>query len=258
MSDIFREIDQDLRRDRAADAARRYGVIVGGVALVVILGVGGWRFMEYRASQQAATTGVAFEQAVKQLRAGGDAAVGDRELDAIAAKSAGGYPALARFRLASQKAATDKAAAIAAFDALAADAKLDQSLRDLARIRAATIDVDVAPPEAIVKRLEGLAAPNGAWRSQARELIGLAWMKAGKLEEAGRWFSQVAVDGDAPQSLRRRAQLFMELAAAGPVTTVAAPASASPSLFNAPQPQLTPAAPAQQPAAPAQQPAAPR
>lgn len=241
MSDIFREIDEDLRRDRAADLARRYGGVAAGVALVVILGVGGWRFMEHRAAQQAANAGVAFEQALKQLRDGGNAAAGVSALEAIASQSAGGYRTLARFRLASQKAATDKAAAIAAFDALAADSSLDGALRDLARIRAATIDVDTASPEAIVKRMEGLAAPNSAWRSQARELIGLAWMKAGKLEEAGRWFSQVAVDGEAPQSLRRRAQLFMELAAAGPVTVAAVPATASPSLFNAPQPQLTPA-----------------
>ncbi|MFD2677513.1 tetratricopeptide repeat protein [Camelimonas lactis] len=248
MSDIFREIDEDLRRDRAADLARRYGGVAAVVALVVILGVGGWRFMEYRASQQAADAGVAFEQAVKQLRDGGDAAAGVRALEAIAGQSAGGYRTLARFRLASQKAATDKAAAIAAFDALAADSSLDPALRDMARIRAATIDVDMASPEAIVKRLEGLAAPNHVWRNQARELIGLAWMKAGKLEEAGRWFAQVAVDGEAPQSLRRRAQLFMELAAAGPVIAAAAPAADSPSLFNAPQPQLTPARPSGGPA----------
>jgi len=253
MSDIFREIDEDLRRDRAADLARRYGGVALGVALVVILGVGGWRFMEHRAAQQAADAGVAFEQALKQLRDGGNAAAGVSALETIAGQSAGGYRTLARFRLASQKAITDKPAAIAAFDALAADNSLDPALRDLARVRAAAIDIDIAPPEAIVKRMEGLAAPNSAWRSQARELIGLAWMKAGKLEEAGRWFSQVAVDGEAPQSLRRRAQLFMELAAAGPVTAAPAPApaAASPSLFNAPQPQLTPAAPAQPSGGPA-------
>lgn len=227
MTDIFREIDEDLRRDRAADIVRRYGGVAAGVALVIILGVGGWRFMEYRASQAAAEAGVRFEQAVKQLAEAGQAAEGVKALEALAASGPAGYPALARFRLASQQATTDASAGLAAFDALAADASLEQGLRDVARIRAATIAVDSASPEDIVKRVESLATPASQWRNQARELMGLAWMKAGKLAEAEKLFAQIAVDGEAPQSLRRRAQLFMELAAAGPVT-IAQPAAIAP------------------------------
>lgn len=229
MSDIFREIDEDLRRDRIAAFARRYGGLVAGVVLAAVIGVGGWRYMEYRAAQQADEAGARFATALKQLGESGSGAEGLRALEALAQNGPGGYAALARFRLASATAQKDRAAGIAAFDALAGDTGLEPGLRDFARMRAALLAVDVATPDEIASRVQGLAQPGNPWRNQARELIGLAWLKAGKLAEAEQQFLQVAVDAEAPQALRRRAQLFLELAAAGPVAVIpaAAPAPAA-------------------------------
>jgi hypothetical protein len=48
MSDIFREVDEDVRRDKAAEFWKKYqNYIIAGAALIV-LAAAGWRFYENR------------------------------------------------------------------------------------------------------------------------------------------------------------------------------------------------------------------
>jgi hypothetical protein len=65
--------------------------------------------------------------------------------------------------------------------------------------------------------LERLAAPTNPWRHTARELLGLAGLKRGDYEAAGRWFEQIAADRDTPAGLRSRIEIYMALVAGGPV-----------------------------------------
>jgi len=54
------------------------------------------------------------------------------------------------------------------------------------------------------------------WRHSARELLGLAALKAGDYEAAGRWFDQIASDREAPPALRQRVNIYLELVRSGP------------------------------------------
>ncbi|MBV9138099.1 MAG: hypothetical protein JO357_13665, partial [Hyphomicrobiales bacterium] len=42
MSDIFREVDEDVRRDRFERIWKQYGNLIVAAALVVVAAVGGW------------------------------------------------------------------------------------------------------------------------------------------------------------------------------------------------------------------------
>lgn len=217
MSDIFREVDEEVRRDTATEFWKRHGSKLVGAALAIVIGVGGWRFyQDYRFREQAALS-AAYEAALVEAGSGKTEA-----LTALASKKEGVYPALARFRLAGElaKAAKDdagRANAVSAFDALAADAALPAEWRDLARLRAAFVLVDHGAFEEIEKRLAPMATPAHAFRHSAREGIALAAYRSGKLDKALDALQAIILDSDSPQSLRQRAEVLLAVVRSGAV-----------------------------------------
>ncbi|MDJ1156975.1 tetratricopeptide repeat protein [Chelatococcus sp. SYSU_G07232] len=217
MTDIFREIDEELRRDKAAALWARYGNIVIGLAILLVIATGAWRYWQHRETQKAEAAGARFEEALTLARDGkGEEA--ERTLEAVAKDAPNGYRTLARFRLAAEVGKRDPEAGAAAFDALAADTTVGGLLQDLARLRAVMLRFDGLDPRAVSAKLEPLAAPSSAWRHSARELLGLAALKAGDYEAAGRWFDQIVADRETQGSLRQRAEIYLGLVRGGPVT----------------------------------------
>jgi len=217
MSDNFlREIDEEVRRDKAADIWKKYGNLVIVLLALLVVAVGGWRFWLHRQEQAAHAVSARLEEALKASR---ENRVEDAEktLKDLAKEGSDGYRLVARFRLAAEAARREPADGAKAFDALANDAAVEQVFRDLARIRSNLLKVDSAPYAEVRAAVEPLAAPSGTWRHTAREILGLSALKAGNLDEAGRWFDQIVVDPQAPQGLRQRADLYLGLVKAGTV-----------------------------------------
>ena len=217
MSDNFlREIDEEVRRDKAADLWKKYSNLVIVLLALLVVAVGGWRFWQYRQEQAAHAVSARLEESLKASREnrGEDA---EKTLTDLAKEGSDGYRLVARFRLAAEAARREPADGARAFDALANDATVEQVFRDLARIRSNLLKVDSVPYAEIRAAVEPLAAPAGTWRHTAREILGLSALKGGNLDEAGRWFDQIVVDPQAPQGLRQRADLYLGLVKAGAV-----------------------------------------
>lgn len=213
MTNIFDEIEEDLRKDRARQLWQKYGKVflVAGVVLVAV--IAGWRGYQGWQASQAAATGDRF-MAAMALANRGQHAEAARAFEQLTRDGTGGYPVLARFRLATEQAAAgDRDAAVRGFDALASDGAVGALMQDVARIRAAYLLVDTAPLAELTRRLEPLAAANGAFRHSARELLGLAAVRTGDLAAAARWFEQVVTDPDAGEGFRNRAGLALTVLA---------------------------------------------
>lgn len=216
MSDIFREVDEEFQRDKVAQTLKKHGNLIIGVLLAVVLAVGGWRGWQYLEAQKAAEAGKAFETALA-LIADGKADAGKSALEALAKSAPAGYRTLSQFRLVAEQAKTDGPGAAKAYEALAGDAALDQTLRDLAKVRAASLLVDSQPLEALQQRIEALSGAGQAWRLSAREVLGTAAFKAGQMDKASRYFDSILADPEASQSMRQRAEVMMALVRGGPV-----------------------------------------
>ena len=217
MSDNFlREIDEEVRRDKAADLWKKYGNLVIVLLALLVVAIAGWRFWQYRQEQAAHAVSARLEEALKASREsrGEDA---EKTLTDLAKEGSDGYRLVASFRLAAEAARREPADGARAFDALANDATVEQLFRDLARIRSNLLKVDSVPYAEIRAAVEPLAVPAGTWRHTAREILGLSALKGGNLDEAGRWFDQIVVDPQAPQGLRQRADLYLGLVKAGTV-----------------------------------------
>lgn len=213
MTDIFHEIEEDLRRERFRRLWDRYGLYLILLCVAVVAAAGAWSGYRYWTLQQSQASGARFEAANRMITEG---QVKDAEgaLDALAKDGTSGYRVLARFRDAGLLARTDKAAAVAAYDALATDASVGAIGQDVARVRAALLLVDTAPLAEIVQRMQPLADGTGAMRHSARQILALAQLKAGDLAAANKVARSIIEDPEVPPAIRSQGQLIRTLTAA--------------------------------------------
>lgn len=214
MTDIFREVEEDLRHDRYARLWKKYGKYVIAAAVVFVLAAAAtvaWRDQQRK------------ERAAESERyAAGMMLIAENKIpqaaDAFAAlaKDAGGdYGALAKLEEAGLRAqAGDMAGAQRAYDELAADSSAKRSLRDLAVLLAVMHDLDTIDPAEGRARLKPLLADDNPWRFSARELTALLALRVGDNAAAKEAYKAVADDQNAPPALRARATEM--LASLGP------------------------------------------
>ncbi|HEX2338125.1 MAG TPA: hypothetical protein VHI72_16815, partial [Hyphomicrobiaceae bacterium] len=63
------------------------------------------------------------------------------------------------------------------------------------------------------------------WRASARELLGLAALKAGKTNEARQQFQRLLSDRDTPPSISERARIMMAMLTEAVLSTPSSPSS---------------------------------
>jgi hypothetical protein len=214
VSDIFQEVDEEVRRERLRQLWERHSTLIIAVAFLIVAAIGGWRTYQWWEAKQAAENGARFEAAMS-LESKGNHADAEAAFARIAAEGTAGYRLLARFQEAAEVARRDAAAAVKAYDALAADGKITPALQDLARIRAGLLLADTAPFEEMRARLEPLTASDRPFRHSARELLALAAWRAGNMDATRRWAEMVIGDPESPPGARSRVDMLMALAASG-------------------------------------------
>lgn len=211
--DIFREVEEDIRREEFARLWDKYGLIVLVAALAIVLGVAGangWRWWQ---NKQAAETGAIYSRAATLIEEG-KAEEAQRELNRVLDEGSGGYRLMARMRLAAldaSKGRTDEAVSV--YDALSNNPTADEMLRGLARVEAAMLRVDRASWDEMKGRLDQLNTPENPWRHSAKELLGLSAYRTGKSAEAERLFGELTSDSEAPGGLKQRAEKMLALLA---------------------------------------------
>lgn len=211
MSDpIFAEVDEEVRREQLKQLWNRYGGYAIAAALVIVLGIAGWRGNQWWEARKAAEAGTAFEAAAALLEQ-------DKYADAeaafakIAAEAPSGYRILARFREAAALAQRDAKAAVTIYDTIATDSNAGLALQDLANLRAGMILADSDPYDALGARLEPLTGADRAFRHTARELLAFAAWRGNNAAAANRWIDMIITDAETPASTRTRIDMLIAL-----------------------------------------------
>jgi hypothetical protein len=219
---IFREVDEDLRREQIAAMWDKYGVYILACAALIIAVVGGYNGYKWWETKRAAENGQAYYEATRLM----DQKKGAEAVDALAKladNSGSGYRTLAQLRIAAAKAQDGhKAEAVALYEKIG-QSGADPILRDFARLQAATLRVDEADQKEIKERLSGLNADTNPWRYSAKELLGLAAFRSGDVSESEKIFGQILSDPSVPAELRKRAEIMLALLVKTPKQASAAP-----------------------------------
>jgi hypothetical protein len=210
VSELFDEVDEEVRREQLKKLWDRYSLYIIAAALLVIAAVGGWRGYQYLEAQKAAQAGDAFNKAVdlsdQNKHAEAEAAFTD-----LAGKAPSGYRMLARFRAAAEATHRDPKAAAKMFDDIAADRSVGAEQQALARVRAAGLLVDSATYQDMLPRLEPDAVPEAPFRHAARELLALSAFRANDVAATRKWLDMIGSDFETPPSLRSRAEALLAL-----------------------------------------------
>jgi hypothetical protein len=212
VSDIFHEVDEEVRREQLKKLWDRYGNYIVAAAVLLVAAVAAWRGYMWWEAKKAAETGAAFEAAVTLAESGkrseAEAAFAD-----IVAHGTSGYRPLARMREAAELAQNDTKAAIAAYDQIAADNSVGPVLQDLASLRAGALLIDAGSYQEAQRRLEPLTANDRTFRHTAREFLVLAAWRAGDGAAAKRWFDLIMTDAQTPAATRSRVEMLMAVGA---------------------------------------------
>lgn len=252
MSDIFHEVEEEVRRERFEKLWKQYGdYIIAAVALIVIAVAGFKLWQRYEDNQRlkASEDLIAAQEAAE----GGNPGKAAPVLAALAANAPSDYDTIAKLTQADVLIASgQRDAAVGIYKSIAS--KNSGPIGDLALLRAAWAVVDTTPRADMQTMLGKLAQDGNPWRFAAREILAYADLHAGLNKQAQSEFKALGDDKDAPEQLRRRAVAMVQYLANGGATNYGtvpqppAPPPAAPGAPGAPLQIVPPPVPA--PAAP--------
>lgn len=206
MSDVFEQVEEELRSDRYKRLARTWLPVLGavlGIALIAALAWWGWDSWQ---TSRADKGSAAYERGVEALEAGNNAGALAAFTEA-ADKGNGAYKAMALQQQAGLAVnAGDMTRAIALFDQ-AAKAAGDPILADIAALKAVFLVMDTDAPLADIEaRLEPLVREKRPFRAAAQEAQAMARLQFGQLQPAREILVQLQLGQDVPDDVRERAQ----------------------------------------------------
>jgi len=210
VSELFDEVDEDVRRDQLKQLWDRYSVFVVAGALLIIAAVGGWRGYQYLEAKKAAEAGAAFDVAA-ELSEQNKHAEAEAAFAKLAQEAPSGYRTLARLRAAAETATRDPQAAVKLYDEIAIERGVNAPEQDLAKVRAAGLLLETTAYDGMLQRLEAATAPAGTYRHTARELLALSAWRSNDVVATRRWLDLIANDGETPPTLRSRTEALQAL-----------------------------------------------
>jgi hypothetical protein len=210
VSDVFREVDEEVRREQLKKLWDRYSHFIVAAAILVVAGIAGWRGYGWWEAKKAAESGAAFE-AASTLAEAGKHNEAEAAFAKLASDGTSGYRSLARLREAAELAQIDTKAALAAYEKIAADGAVGPVLADLATLRAGAILIDAGAFEEARMKLEPLTGNDRTFRHTAREFLVLAAWRAGDISLGKRWIDMIMTDLQTPPATRSRVEMLVAL-----------------------------------------------
>jgi hypothetical protein len=210
-SELFREVDEDYRRERVVAFWRSYGAIIALTIALAVAAAAAYNYFHARSQARNAAETTEFEALLSGVHPGAEAA----SADALAAFAAQATPAQATLALLTEASLRQRAGNLVGasqiYHEIADGSSADPLLRDLAVVRLGYVASDEAKPEPLIPRLQEIAAKDSPWRYDAREAIGLLTARAGQRDQAAKMFSDLAADPGAPPDMVGRAHALAEL-----------------------------------------------
>ena len=205
MADIFDEIDEELKKDKAQLLWARYGKFVIAAVAAVILAVGSAQGFKALKTKQAETAANAYQLAV----ASDDVLA---SLSQAMADLTDGYEMLARFRVAAAKAADgDSDGAVADYMTLAENKAIKPLYQQAALLLAVMNAPDRTDPKQSQEQLAPLTATPGPWQGLALEQSAALDLKKNDPAAALEKFESILGLAELSPELRQRASQLVTI-----------------------------------------------
>ncbi|MBL4617896.1 MAG: tetratricopeptide repeat protein [Robiginitomaculum sp.] len=232
MSDVFNEVDEELRKEVANRLFRKFLPLIIIVVVLIVGGVAGYQANDWWQTKQKSEAAEAYTSAAKLLEEGNyqEALIAFRDFAATGPK---GYAALSKMQAAIATMKMGKNIEAATLFTEAAKDMDDPLFSDLATIKSVMIVFDLLTLTDLEAKLSKVSGAGRPYRSMARELLAFKAMEDGDLDRAREEFTLLSFSLDAPSGTAQRAKMALSLL--GP-----APAKVKPEPIIIPEPDLTP------------------
>ncbi len=215
MSDVFNEVDEELRREQANRLFKRFLPYIIALIVVIVGGVSavqGWTWWQEKQRSEAADT---YARAAKLLEQKDFAAAAAAFTD-FAQTGPSGYAALSKVQAAIATMNMGRKAEAAKLFTEAASAFDDPLFSDLAMLKAVMVVYDEISLADMDAKLGPLMEPGRPFRALARELMASKSMDEGDFTRARQEYSVLSMAFDAPSGTRQRAQMALSLLGPAP------------------------------------------
>ena len=210
MADLFQEIDDELRQDKASRLWKLYGKYVVAVAIIIITSVGGYKFWQQKQLDNGEKASIAYEAALARS-ASGDFKGAIDQLNEEELKLVRGYAALSQMQKANlAMKIKDFEAALITYKNIAENDDYPQSIKEWASFRHVAVRVEKQIDSNASADLDTLIATDSPWRFLAKEIKAVKEIETGNNSGAKAIFSELADDENAPERLRVRAAEFLQ------------------------------------------------
>ena len=201
MSDIFREVEEDVRREKLEKFWKAYGDYVIALVALIILGIAGFELWQrYQASQRdKAAIAFAAAQRITDPRQAANAFAD------LAKTTPDGYRLLSRLEQAnSMLAGGQRETAVAVYKEIADQDK--GGIGAVARIRAGWATADTASRTDLQTLLAPLETQSSVWKPMADEILAYTDYRTHDLAKATTEFDALANSPTTPGALKSRAR----------------------------------------------------
>jgi hypothetical protein len=201
VSDIFREVEEDVRRERFEKLWKAYGNYAIAALVLLFAGIAGWQVWQRHDLQERAKVSDQFmaAQRITNPQAQASAMV---DLSRTAPK---GYASVARLAEAGAMFASGQQGnAIALYKDIAAND--NGPVGSVARLRAGWGLAETASRADLQELLKPLLQDGNAWRENAQEILAYADYRAMDTKSALAKYTALSINAEAPDALRARAK----------------------------------------------------
>jgi hypothetical protein len=210
LSDIFREVEEDVRREKLEKFWKAYGIHVMALLALVLIGVAGfelWQRQEAALREKDSQAFVAAQHITNPQAAA-------QAFAALSTTAHGGYGLLAKMEQANGLAAGGQNAQAETLYKDIADSDHGE-LGAVARLRGGWAMADTASSADLQSLLQPLLDPGSPWRQMAQEILAYSDYRHGKMLVASSEFAKLAADPGSPDGLRGRARAFAAFLSGG-------------------------------------------
>lgn len=240
MTDVFEEVEEGLRQDKASSLWKRYGGLIIAAIVAVVGGVAAWEIYSWQKSSAIEADSRVFSEAQIAYE-NGDIPGAKSRLETLATEKTG-FAVLANHMLAEiEKDGQAVGAASVARLQRANEIDAQSPLGRLALLKIAYAQADTLDRAALATLMQPLIAAGGNEGALAKELLAAKTLASGDIEAARAEYQALSLDLDAPQNMKVRVNQAL---ATMPARPAAAPA---PAADTAPAPAETPAETPSQP-----------